>query len=199
MDKLSQFCPKIRPIRSLDPEECFLVQYRDRGRKELCIGVSCSRDMISDEVWDHCRIGSRPKNGRRKTKLDRRDYPVYLPKKGNVIWVHFIYLFEIHRARYDEFDASPDYSEFCEVLNWVLEGQDITFWKWIALREFKARKGMKNGKLQTHAAATSTITERIQQISSPAQSNRNNDGYILSDDSVEEPVARLRKPPRRPK
>ncbi|OAT07021.1 hypothetical protein BDBG_03128 [Blastomyces gilchristii SLH14081] len=191
MDKVSQFYPKIRPIRSLNPGECFLVQYRDREKKELWIGVICSRDMISDEVWRHRRIGSLPKNGQWKTQLDRRHYPVYLPKKGKVIWVHFIHLFEIHRARYDEFDASPDYSEFCEVLNWVLEGQDITFWERMAPGEFKARKEMTQGKLQSLVAAAGTFTKRIQQISPPAQSNRENDGYILSDDSVEKPVAQV--------
>ncbi|KLJ09434.1 hypothetical protein EMPG_15144 [Blastomyces silverae] len=191
MDKLSQFYPKIRPIRSLNSGECFLVQYRDRGKKELWIGVICSRDMISDEVWRHRRVGSPPKNGHWKTKLDRRHYPVYLPKKGKIIWVHFIHLFEIHRPRYDEFDASPDYSEFCEVLNWILEGHDITFWERMALGEFKARKEMTQGKLQSPAAAAGTITKRIQRISPPTQSTGENDGYSLSDDNAEEPVAQV--------
>ncbi|PGG96015.1 hypothetical protein GX51_08026 [Blastomyces parvus] len=194
MDKLSQFYPKIHPVRLLNPGECFLVQYRDREKKELWIGVICSQDMISDEVWRRRRVGSSPKAGQWKTQLDRRHYPVYLPKKGKIVWANFIHLFEIHRSRYDEFDASPDYAVFCEVLNWVLEHQDITFWERMALGEFKARKDMRQppaplGKLQSPAAAVSPITKAIQQIFAPTQSNWEEDGYSISDENDEELVA----------
>ncbi|EGC43517.1 conserved hypothetical protein [Histoplasma capsulatum var. duboisii H88] len=191
MNKLWHFYPKIHPIRPLKPGECFLIQYRDKGQKELWIGVICSNLMIPDEAWRHCPVGSPPRAGQWTTQLDRRHYPIYLPKKGRIIWAHFIHLFEIHRSRYDEFESCPDFSVFCEVLNLALKGRDVVFWERMALGEFKERKEMIRlttaGGLQPRSTTTTTLIKTTQQVrSSPTQ-----DGCSLSGESIEEPVAQV--------
>ncbi|PGH34687.1 hypothetical protein GX50_02475 [[Emmonsia] crescens] len=198
MDKLWRYYPKIQPIRPLKSGECFLVQYRDKGKKELWIGVICSEEMISDEVWRHCPVGSPPKAGQWMTELDRRNYPVYLPRKRRVIWANFIHLFQIHRPSYDEFESCPDYSDFCQVLNWALKDEDVMFWERMALGEFKERQEMMRlttapaGNVQPrsttgNANANQKTTEQTRL--SPAHSNAGEESHSQSQENIRKPVA----------
>lgn len=186
--------------------------------------------MISDEVWRHCPVGSPPKAGQWMTELDRRNYPVYLPRKRRVyvyhiqwlfgiyiyvcvrmcvdemiadshtfsIWANFIHLFQIHRPSYDEFESCPDYSDFCQVLNWALKDEDVMFWERMALGEFKERQEMMRlttapaGNVQPrsttgNANANQKTTEQTRL--SPAHSNAGEESHSQSQENIRKPVA----------
>ncbi|KAK2797698.1 hypothetical protein FQN51_008276 [Onygenales sp. PD_10] len=138
---LSKYYPRPTTTTPLKPGECFLAQYRDTntGKRNIWIGVICSKNMWMSGSRSRGRPpppmprsggGGGGGGGTARTRLDRWFYPVYLPRKGELLWISYLKLFRIDRESYPEFDACEDYADFCAVLRLALVGGgNVRFWE----------------------------------------------------------------------